>query len=330
MLIDYENNYLKIENVSITELSKKYSTPFYVYSTKIINQNYNKLRSNLNSNIYYSVKANSNQAFISLFSKLGAGADVVSGEELRRSLSADVKPSKIIFEGVGKSQNDIILAIKNNIKQINVESLEELELINIVSKNLNCKANIGIRINPDVEAETDNKISTGRKSDKFGINFIEIPEVIKKINNLKNIKFIGLSCHIGSQIFSLRVYENMFKKMKQAVNIFHENNLNIENLNLGGGMGFDYTKKKIFNINGLGKLVKKYFSNIPYNISFEPGRYLIAKSGTLITKIILIKSGIKNFIVVDAGMNTFIRPALYNAFHNILHTFNNMRTTILQ
>tara|TARA_Y100000590_G_C15661434_1_gene992804 strand:+ start:386 stop:1627 length:1242 start_codon:yes stop_codon:yes gene_type:complete len=323
MLIDYENNYLKIENVSITELSKKYSTPFYVYSTKIINQNYNKLRSNLNSNIYYSVKANSNQAFISLFSKLGAGADVVSGEELRRSLSADVKPSKIIFEGVGKSQNDIILAIKNNIKQINVESLEELELINIVSKNLNCKANIGIRINPDVEAETDNKISTGRKSDKFGINFIEIPEVIKKINNLKNIKFIGLSCHIGSQIFSLRVYENMFKKMKQAVNIFHENNLNIENLNLGGGMGFDYTKKKIFNINGLGKLVKKYFSNIPYNISFEPGRYLTANSGILITKIVMTKVSNKtNFLIVDAGMNTLLRPALYNAFHNIIPAIN--------
>jgi len=274
MTTHYENNYLKIENVSIIELAKKYNTPLYVYSAKNIMQNYNELKSNLNKDIYYSVKANSNQAIISLLSKLGAGADVVSGEELQRSFSANVKPNMIIFEGVGKTQDDIFLAVKENIKQINIESVEELEIINSIAKTLNCKANIGIRINPDIEAETNEKISTGRKSDKFGINFNDISEAIKKIADLNNIKFVGLSCHIGSQIFSLKVYENMFKKMKEAENIFHENNLSVENLNLGGGMGFDYTKKKPFDISEFCKLINQYFSNTSYNISIEPGRSL--------------------------------------------------------
>ena len=319
MVLNYKNEFLKIEKVDILKIAKEYPTPIYVYSANMIEKNYNDLKSKLKKNIYYSVKANSNQAIISLLSRLGSGTDVVSGEELLRVLSAGVKSNKIIFEGVGKTRNDLVIAIENNIKQINVESIGEFKLIDDVAKSLNKKANVGVRINPDIDAKTHDKISTGRKNDKFGIGFNEIEESIKTITSLKNIKFNGISCHIGSQIFSLDVFNKMFAKIKEAEKIYSNNNLKIQNLNLGGGMGYDYEKKKSFDIGGLSLLVNKFFSNENYEISFEPGRYLVANSGVLITKILMIKeSENNNFLIIDAGMNTLLRPALYKAFHNIV------------
>ena len=319
MVINYKNNYLKIEDVDLKKLISKYPTPFYAYSHKSIVKNYKRLKKYLKRDIYYSIKANSNQAIITLISKLGAGVDVVSGEELQRVLKANIKPNKIMFEGVGKKSEDIILAIKNDIKQINIESLEEIEIINKFAKLMKKKVNIGIRINPNIDAKTKKKISTGLETTKFGINLNDLKKAIKKIKNFKNINLIGISCHIGSQIFSLNVYEKLFKKMINIEKLFRKNKLIIKNLDLGGGMGFDYKKKKNLNLIRLSQLIKKYFKDTTYKISFEPGRYLVANSGVLVSKILMIKSSKKiNFLIIDAGMNTFIRPALYNDIHNII------------
>ena len=311
-------NKLQIEKINIDKLIKKYQTPLYVYSYNKLKNNYKKLTNILKKNIYYSVKANSNQAIISLFSKLGSGMDVVSGEELQRALKAKVNPNKIIFEGVGKSIDDLRLAIKKNIRQINIESVDEIKIINQLAKFLKRKINIGIRINPNIDGKTNKKISTGLDHNKFGINLKDLKKTIDKIKSSSNINFVGISCHIGSQIFSLSVYKRLFLKMIELEKFFTKNGLVVKHLDLGGGMGYDYAKKMKFDLYKFSRLINKYFSNVDYEISFEPGRFLTANSGLLITKILMIKSSRKiNFIVVDAGMNTLIRPALYNEMHNI-------------
>ena len=311
-------NKLQIEKINIDKLIKKYQTPLYVYSYNKLKNNYKKLTNILKKNIYYSVKANSNQAIISLFSKLGSGIDVVSGEELQRALKAKVNPNKIIFEGVGKSKDDLRLAIKKNIRQINIESVDEIKIINQLAKFLKRKINIGIRINPNIDGKTNKKISTGLDHNKFGINLKDLKKTIDKIKSSSNINFVGISCHIGSQIFSLSVYKRLFLKMIELEKFFTKNGLVVKHLDLGGGMGYDYAKKMKFDLYKFSRLINKYFSNVDYEISFEPGRFLTANSGLLITKILMIKSSRKiNFIVVDAGMNTLIRPALYNEMQNI-------------
>ena len=311
-------NKLQIEKINIDKLIKKYQTPLYVYSYNKLKNNYKKLTNILKKNIYYSVKANSNQAIISLFSKLGSGIDVVSGEELQRALKAKVNPNKIIFEGVGKSKDDLRLAIKKNIRQINIESVDEIKIINQLAKFLKRKINIGIRINPNIDGKTNKKISTGLDHNKFGINLKDLKKTIDKIKSSSNINFVGISCHIGSQIFSLSVYKRLFLKMIELEKFFTKNGLVLKHLDLGGGSGYYYAKKIKFDLYKFSRLINKYFSNVDYEISFEPVRFLTANSGFLITKILMIKSSRKiNFIVVDAGMNTLIRPALYNEMHNI-------------
>ena len=309
-----------IEGQNILELTSKVPTPFYIYSQKVIQENYNKLKTNLKREIFYSVKANSNQSIIKLLDSIGAGIDVVSVEELKRALEAKVSPGKIIFEGVGKSEKDIEFAITKNIRQINVESIEELNLIEEISKKLNNTTSIGIRINPDIDAKSLDKISTGRKTDKFGISFKELSNVCNIIKKSEKIKFKGLSCHIGSQIFELITFEKFFLKMKDAVNIFKEHNLNIEHLDLGGGFGVSYSSDdKELDFSKLALLVKKIFPDPGFEISFEPGRYLVATSGFLVTKILINKNNSdNNFLITDAGMQTFLRTAIYNSFHKII------------
>jgi len=318
MSLKYIDNILMIEDVSLKELASNYTTPFYVYSVDSIKKNYNTLKSSLRKDIYYSVKANSNQAILSLLFNLGAGADVVSGEELKRVLAVGINPNKIIFEGVGKSKEDIEFSIKNEIKQINVESLSEIKLINKLAGSQNKKVNIGIRINPDIDIDSHNKISTGKKTDKFGITLDKLNDVISTLNVSKNICCIGISCHVGSQIFSINIFEQTFKKIINVINIFKTHKFEITNINLGGGMGVDSQNNKIFEINKLSQITNKYFGETSYKISFEPGRYLVAESGILVTKVLTVKkSGNTNFLIVDAGMNNFIRPALYDDYHKI-------------
>ena len=319
MSTNYINNSLFIEKVKIETLVKNNLTPFYVYSSDSIKENFNLLKKNLGKNIYYSVKANSNQTIISLLSGLGSGFDVVSEEELIRVLKINVDPKKIIFEGVGKTDQAIKIAIEKEIKQINIESINEIKIINNIAKKLNKRINIGIRINPDIDAKTNYKITTGTKCNKFGIDIKDLYKAIDLVQLSKNLKMSGISCHLGSQIFSIKVFENLFIKMKKIVEILEKRKISIKNLDLGGGMGVDQNNNQKFKISSLGKIVKKYFGNVKYEISFEPGRFLIANSGILISKVLMTKkTGNINFAIIDAGMNTFMRPALYNAFHKII------------
>ena len=260
MSLSYRNEIPYIEEKNLSDLTQSIQTPFYVYSQKIITEFFLKLKKNLQKDIYYSVKANSNQAIISLLNSLGAGADVVSIEELKRVIKAGVSKNKIIYEGVGKSENDLSYAIKNEIKQINIESIEELHLIDKIANSLNQKPNVGIRINPNIDAQTLDKISTGRKTDKFGIDFNQLEEIIEILKSMKNINFSGLSCHAGSQMSDLKIYEKIFIKIIKAIKIFESHNLKIENLNLGGGLSVVYEKNQNeFEVNKLAKLLEKFF-----------------------------------------------------------------------
>ena len=330
MGITYKNEIPFLEEQNLLELTNSVQTPFYVYSQKNISDTFLELKKILNKDIYFSIKANSNQAIISLLNKLGAGADVVSQEEMQRALTAGVSSDRIILEGVGKSKSDITNAIYNNIRQINVESIDELRLVDTIANTLNKKPRIGVRVNPDINAETLDKISTGRKTDKFGIDFHQLQGTCEILNSLENIKFSGLSCHIGSQIFQIKTFEQTFKKMKQAVEIFQYNNLPIDYLNLGGGFGIEYdNNKNQLDINKLSILINDTYPNPSFKISVEPGRYLVAQAGYLVTKILISKqNGDVNFLITDAGMQTLLRPAMYNSFHKIIPFNQNGKETI--
>ena len=308
-----------IEDINLNKIIKKIDTPFYIYSQKIIIDNYKKLKLSLDSEIFFSVKANSNLAILTLMKSLGSGADVVSNGELIRALSAGFPASKIIYEGVGKSKNDIKFAIKKNIRQINVESIEELKLINSLGQYMKKNVNIGIRINPNINSNTIDKITTGRKTDKFGISINKLNKICLELKKLNNVNLKGISCHVGSQISDSKIFDKVFIKMKNAADLFEKKGLVIENLDLGGGFGISYNGEKEINLNQLSKIKNKIFKNKNYKISFEPGRYLVAKSGSLITKILTYKKNSTiNYLITDAGMHTFLRPAMYKSVHKIL------------
>ena len=319
-MLTYKNNDPYIEGTSLYDLVKVCQTPFYVYSQqKIINQ-VNKTKEILGNNIFYSIKSNSNQAILKLMNSLDIGADVVSVGELKRALEAGFDPNKIIFEGVGKSEQDLLYAMHKNIRLINTESLEEIKLLDNLANEKNKIVDIGVRLNPDVDGETLSKISTGKKTDKFGIEFENLDKIIKLVKSCKNLNLISISCHIGSQISKIEAYKNTFSQMKMAANKFIESGINIKHVDLGGGFHVKYEESDPdFNIEMVKEELDNCFTQTNYELSFEPGRYLIAEAGVIVTSIVTIKNnGGINYLIVDAGMNTLIRPAMYGAHHEIL------------
>ena len=319
-MLTYKNNDPYIEGTSLYDLVKVCQTPFYVYSQeKIINQ-VNKTKEILGNNIFYSIKSNSNQAILKLMNSLDIGADVVSVGELKRALEAGFDPNKIIFEGVGKSDQDLLYAIHKNIRLINTESLEEIKLLDNLANEKNKIVDIGVRLNPDVDGETLSKISTGKKTDKFGIEFENLDKIIKLVKSCKNLNLVGISCHIGSQISKNEAYKNTFSQMKMAADKFIESGINIKHVDLGGGFHVKYEDSDPdFNIKTVKEELDNCFKQTNYELSFEPGRYLIAEAGVTVTSIVTIKNnGGINYLIVDAGMNTLIRPAMYGAHHQIL------------
>ncbi len=318
-MINYKNNRPFVEGVCLEDIAKTQSTPFYVYSQSKITNTMEKLKNVLDSEIFYAVKANSNQAIIKLMASLGAGADVVSVGELERALRAGVKPNKIIFEGIGKTKKDITLAIEKNIRLINIESIDELKRVNEVANHHNKKINIGIRLNPNIDGQTLDKISTGKKTDKFGIDTDNLDEIFQVLEVSENVCLIGISCHVGSQIFKIDVFSKIFKKMKINAQKFLDKGYSIKHVDLGGGLGVNYHQdQEMLNLQQVKNEIDKCYIDVPYKLSFEPGRYLVANAGILVTSVISIKkNGGINYLIIDAGMHTLIRPALYNSHHEI-------------
>ena len=326
-MYSYKNKNLHCENINLIELSKKVGSPFYCYSSKILESKYSELTDAFKEEdllVCFSLKANSNQSIIKTFSSLGSGADVVSIGELKRALKAKIPPNKIVFSGVGKNTDEIIFAIKNKILMINVESISELKQISTQAANLNMIAPISLRVNPDIEAGGNEKISTGKKQDKFGISIKEAIDVYELASNLDNIEIKGIDVHIGSQINDLEPFEKTFNSIIETITKLKDKNIDIDIIDIGGGIGINYTDEKALNIKDYAALVSKKLGSLNKKIIIEPGRFLTAESGILVTKIIYIKENeSKKFIIVDAAMNDFIRPSLYGSLHNALPIIEN-------
>ena len=326
-MYSYKNKNLHCENINLIELSKKVGSPFYCYSSKILESKYSELTDAFKEEdllVCFSLKANSNQSIIKTFSSLGSGADVVSIGELKRALKAKIPPNKIVFSGVGKNTDEIIFAIKNKILMINVESISELKQISTQAANLNMIAPISLRVNPDIEAGGNEKISTGKKQDKFGISIKEAIDVYELASNLDNIEIKGIDVHIGSQINDLEPFEKTFNSIVETITKLKDKNIDIDIIDIGGGIGINYTDEKALNIKDYAALVSKKLGSLNKKIIIEPGRFLTAESGILVTKIIYIKKNeSKKFIIVDAAMNDFIRPSLYGSLHNALPIIEN-------
>ena len=316
----YFREKLFIEDISVLNIAKKNKTPFYLYSSKQIEENYNnfsKIFKNINPLICFAAKANTNLTIMRTLGKLGSGADVVSGGELLKALKAGIKPSKIVFSGVGKTEEELKLAIKNKILLINVESESEALLINRIGKKKNKVISVGFRINPNVDAKTHKKISTGKAENKFGVSIKNFSSFYKNIKKFKNLKIDAISVHIGSQILSDAPYK---KTLDILLKVISDLNIKLKYVDLGGGFGIRYSNKdKQIDLNNYAKLVYNFKKKLNCNIIFEPGRSLVGNTGILVSKIQYIKKGSnKNFIIIDAGMNDFMRTALYEASHDIV------------
>ena len=316
----YINNIFTVEKSRLTKVIKKFETPIFCYSEKKITENINSFKNSFKSFspiICFSTKSNCNLEILKLIKRSGLGADVVSKGELMIALKAGITSKKIVFSGVGKTRSELIYAIDKNILLINCESKSEILEIESIAKSKNKKVNIGIRLNPNTDAKTIKQISTGKKENKFGVNektFIEISKYIK------NSKFLNLKClsvHIGSQILDYKPYQKMLNVLDKLIKKI---NFNFEFIDLGGGMGIDYNKdNKKFNYKKYNEIINNFLKKHKSKIIFEPGRSIIGDTAILISKIIYIKENSKkDFIIVDAAMNDFMRPALYGAKHRII------------
>jgi len=322
MAFNYEERFLYMEDVSIRDVAKKVGTPFYCYSKKALKENFAKFKRVFpKATICYAIKANANIAVIKALAACGAGADVVSGGELFLALKCGIPGNKIVYSGVGKTEKDISLAIQNEIKQINIESVEELEVVNQTAIRLCTRANIAIRVNPEIDAHSHDKITTARITDKFGILWPQALELYKKASDMSGVRIKGIAMHIGSQILDLKPFETAFKKIVSMVKELEKNDITIENIDIGGGLGvvYKYGVDKPIRTEAFKKVVDKYLTPLKKHIIMEPGRKIAANAGVLVSSVLYNKkSGRKDFLIIDAAMNDLVRPTLYSAWHEIL------------
>ena len=316
----YINKRLTVEKVNFQKIAKKFGTPFYCYSYSKLKENINNFKENFKSFsplICFAVKSNTNVNLIKEIKKFGLGADVVSLGELMIALKAGIRPNKIVFSGVGKTSNELNFAINKKILLINAESLSEIMEINRIAKIRNKKVRVGVRLNPNTDAKTLNQISTGKKENKFGVNKNSFHKIVDFCKNSKNIDLKCLSVHIGSQILDHKPYGKMLKAVSH---ILGKTNHQFEFIDLGGGMGINYSdKNKTLNYKKYNAAINNFLKKHKVKIIFEPGRSIIGNTGMLISRVIYIKdSGRKKFIILDAAMNDLMRPALYGAFHKTL------------
>ncbi len=314
------------------------ATPFYYYDTKLLAQTLSaagKSAKKHDIELHYALKANSNKNILKLIKAAGFGADCVSGNEVKRASECGFKANRIVFAGVGKSDEDIRFAIKKNIFCFNCESIDELKIINEIAKSESKIANIALRINPNVNAHTHHYITTGLEENKFGINVWEFDAALDTIRKCKHLKLIGLHFHVGSQITDLNVFKTLCLKVNEIVKWFTNRNVFIENINLGGGLGVDYyypDKNAVPDFENYFSLFRKFLEIEPnQKLHLEPGRAIVAQCGSLISKVLFVKKGVQtNFIILDAGMTELIRPALYQSYHKIENLSGAKRKRLLK
>jgi diaminopimelate decarboxylase len=320
---DYRDGVLFAEDVAVPDIAAAVGTPFYCYSTATLTRHFRVFRdafADLDALVCYAMKANSNQAVLATLARLGAGADVVSEGELRRALAAGIPASKILFSGVGKTAREMDFALEAGILCFNVESEPELELLSARAEALGKVASVSLRINPDVDAKTHKKISTGKAENKFGIPWQRARAVYARAAALPGIRVTGIDTHIGSQITELQPFDDAFALLVELVAALRADGHAIEHVDLGGGLGIPYrTDNSPPPLpDAYAAIVKKRVGPLGLKVMFEPGRLIVGNAGILVSEVIYVKEGdAKNFLVVDAAMNDLIRPTLYDAFHDI-------------
>ena len=320
----YKNGVLHAEDVNLQALAEEVGTPFYCYSTATLERHFRVMDGAFKDTdhlLCYAMKANSNQAVIKTMAALGAGMDVVSEGELRRALAAGVPARKIVFSGVGKTAKEMAYALREGIACFNVESEPELELLSSVAQRVGQRASISIRVNPNVDAKTHAKISTGKAEDKFGISYLRASEAYARAAALPNIDVVGVDMHIGSQITELAPFEQAFKLMAELVTKLKSEGHNIRHLDLGGGLGVPYRGDNDIppHPDEYATMVKKTLGHLGLKYMLEPGRMIVGNAGILVSRVIYVKENEgRKFIIQDAAMNDLIRPTLYEAFHEIL------------
>lgn len=320
----YRDGVLHAEDVNLKALAEEIGTPFYCYSTATLERHYTVMHdafAGTDHMICYAMKANSNQAVIRTMAEMGAGMDVVSEGELRRALAAGVPARKIVFSGVGKTAREMALALREGIACFNVESEPELELLSEVAKRVGQRAAVSIRVNPDVDAKTHHKISTGKAEDKFGISYKRAREVYARAAALPGLDVAGIDMHIGSQITELEPFEKAFKLMGELTEELRGDGHNIRHLDLGGGLGVPYrgTNDVPPHPDEYAAMVKRVLGPLNLKFVLEPGRMIVGNAGILVSRVIYVKDGTeKHFVIQDAAMNDLIRPTLYDAYHEII------------
>jgi diaminopimelate decarboxylase len=320
---DYRDGVLHAEAVNLVMLAEKVGTPFYCYSTATLERHYKVFASafaGVDALICYAMKANSNQAVIRTLAKLGAGADVVSGGELKRARAAGIPPEKIMFSGVGKTAQELALALDEGIFCINVESEPELDLLASIAAAKGRTAHVSVRVNPDIDAKTHHKIATGKSENKFGIPISRARDVYTHAAKLKGIEVTGVDMHIGSQIVDLEPFGNAFALLAEFVGTLRGDGHKISHVDFGGGLGIPYRddNEPPPLPDAYADVVKRTTKDLGCRLIFEPGRLLVGNAGILVTRVLFVKHGeAKHFVIVDAGMNDLIRPTLYEAYHAI-------------
>jgi diaminopimelate decarboxylase len=319
----YRAGVMHAEGVDLAALAESVGTPFYCYSTATLERHYRVFAeafADVPALVCYAMKANSNQAVIATLARLGAGADVVSGGELKRALAAGVPPEKIMFSGVGKTAAELAAAVDAGILCINVESEPELALLAQIAASKGRTACVSVRVNPDVDARTHAKIATGKSENKFGIPISRAREVYAHAGKLKGVRASGVDMHIGSQITDLQPFDDAFALLSEFVRTLRADGHHIEHVDLGGGLGIPYREdnEPPPDPSAYAAIVKRATRGLDCKLIFEPGRMIVGNAGILVTRVIYVKRGeAKNFVIVDAAMNDLIRPTLYEAHHDI-------------
>ena len=317
----YVNNVLHFDGVALPTLAQAYGTPLYVYSESALTDAFKAYEQAFAANqplICYAVKANGNLSVLKHFAALGSGFDIVSGGELQRVLAAGGEAGKVIFSGVGKSRDEIKLALEVGVKCFNVESLPELDRINEVAAAMGQAAAISLRINPDVDAQTHPYISTGLKENKFGIAFVDAMGAYRHAAALPNLRIVGIDCHIGSQLIDLSPLAEALERLLVLVDQLAAEGIVLQHIDIGGGVGIVYNDEAQPDLQAYADTVARLLAGRPQHLVMEPGRSLVGNAGLLLTKVEFVKQGEgKNFVIVDAAMNDLMRPALYQAYHAI-------------